>query len=190
MTDVLNADGIVSRTKLEKKLESPSETELSQKQEQALSRDLVEARLKGGVMVVDENFKIVMIDRKAAKFCGVSSGQSQGKEFYSLFPGLHGSLFASELHEVLIAIGEKRCSRPSHNTLLDQFANAFGADLQSQETVQAISMRAYRDGSNIYGLIRIHFNRHIESLALGDAASPRPEQATDHSSRYQSQYLL
>ena len=176
MTDVLNADGIVSGTELENKLERPPDKESGTGLEQALSRDLVAARLKGGVMVVDENFKIVMIDRKAAKFCGVSSGQSQGKGFYSLFPGLHGSLFASELHEVLIAIGEKRCSRPSHNTLLDQFANAFKASSMPPEPIQAISMRAYRDGSNIYGLIRIHFNSQIDSLAAEGSVALHPEQ--------------
>lgn len=176
MTDVLNADGIVSGTELENKLERPPDKESGTGLEQALSRDLVAARLKGGVMVVDENFKIVMIDRKAAKFCGVSSGQSQGKGFYSLFPGLHGSLFASELHEVLIAIGEKRCSRPSHNTLLDQFANAFKASSMPPEPIQAISMRAYRDGSNIYGLIRIHFNSQIASLAAEGSVALHPEQ--------------
>ena len=176
MTDVLNADGIVSGTELENKLERPPDKESGTGLEQALSRDLVAARLKGGVMVVDENFKIVMIDRKAAKFCGVSSGQSQGKGFYSLFPGLHGSLFASELHEVLIAIGEKRCSRPSHNTLLDQFANAFKASSMPPEPIQAISMRAYRDGSNIYGLIRIHFNSQIDSLAAEGCVVLHPEQ--------------
>lgn len=176
MTDVLNADGIVSGTELENKLERPPDKESGTGLDQALSRDLVAARLKGGVMVVDENFKIVMIDRKAAKFCGVSSGQSQGKGFYSLFPGLHGSLFASELHEVLIAIGEKRCSRPSHNTLLDQFANAFKASSMPPEPIQAISMRAYRDGSNIYGLIRIHFNSQIASLAAEGSVALHPEQ--------------
>ena len=82
MTDVLNADGIVSGTELEKKQERQADTEPGTGLEQALSQDLVAARLKGGVMVVDENFKIVMIDSKAAKFCGVSSGKSQGKGFY------------------------------------------------------------------------------------------------------------
>ena len=181
MTDVLNADGIVSGTELEKKQERQADTEPGAGLEQALSRDLVAARLKGGVMVVDENFKIVMIDRKAAKFCGVSSGQSQGKGFYSLFPGLHGSLFASELHEVLIAIGEKRCSRPSQNTLLDQFANAFGASAGLREPIWAISMRAYRDGSNIYGLIRIHFTSHREDPAPGGLSLQCPGQAPDNS---------
>ena len=51
-----------------------------------LSRALVAARLKGGVMVVDRNFRVVMIDRKAAEFCAVSSGQSQGKRFYCAIP--------------------------------------------------------------------------------------------------------
>ena len=75
MTDVLNADGIVSGTELENRLQRPADNELGLGVEQALSRDLLTARLKGGVMVVDENFKIVMIDRRAAKFFGVSSVQ-------------------------------------------------------------------------------------------------------------------
>lgn len=88
MTDVLNADGLVSGTELEKTHKKSTDKEFVAGLQQALSRDLVAARLKGGVMVVDENFKIVMMDRKAAKFYGVSPGQSQGKGFYSLFPGL------------------------------------------------------------------------------------------------------
>tara|TARA_B110000503_G_scaffold128254_1_gene198950 strand:+ start:7942 stop:8280 length:339 start_codon:yes stop_codon:yes gene_type:complete len=56
-----------------------------------LSRALVAAKLAGGVMVIDRNFRVVMIDRKAAEFCRVSSGQSQGKRFYALFPSLMGS---------------------------------------------------------------------------------------------------
>ena len=179
MTDVLNADGIVSGTELENRLQRPADNELGLGVEQALSRDLLTARLKGGVMVVDENFKIVMIDRRAAKFFGVSSGQSQGKGFYSLFPGLNGSLFASELHEVIIAIGEKRCARPSHNRLLDQFVNAFGAGPESREPILAISMRAYRDGSNIYGLIRIHFNAQTDSSAPSPATPGHQGQAAD-----------
>jgi PAS domain-containing protein len=75
MTDVLNADGIVSGTELENRLQRPADNELGLGVEQALSGDLLTARLKGGVMVVDENFKIVMIDRRAAKFFGVSSVQ-------------------------------------------------------------------------------------------------------------------
>jgi diguanylate cyclase (GGDEF)-like protein len=166
MTDVLSADGIVSGTKLEKQHRKPTDRAFVAGLQQTLSRDLVAARLKGGVMVVDENFKIVMMDRKAAKFYGVSPGQSQGKGFYSLFPGLQGSLFASELHEVLIAIGEKRCTRPSHNTLLDQFANVFAAP-GPKPAVQGISMRAYRDGSNIYGLVRIHFTHQFMDSPVG-----------------------
>ncbi|MDA8902275.1 EAL domain-containing protein [Porticoccaceae bacterium] len=179
MTDVLNADGIVSGTELENRLQRPAGNELGLGVEQALSRDLLTARLKGGVMVVDENFKIVMIDRRAAKFFGVSSGQSQGKGFYSLFPGLNGSLFASELHEVIIAIGEKRCARPSHNRLLDQFVNAFGAGPESRKPILAISIRAYRDGSNIYGLIRIHFNAQTDSSAPSPATLGHQGQAAD-----------
>ena len=178
MTDVLNADGIVSGTELEKKHKKPTDKEFVAGLQQALSRDLVAARLKGGVMVVDENFKIVMMDRKAAKFYGVSPGQSQGKGFYSLFPGLQGSLFASELHEVLIAIGEKRCTRPSHNTLLDQFANVFVTAPGPQEVVQGISMRAYRDGSNIYGLVRIHFTSQLMGSLAGQANTQLPASDT------------
>jgi hypothetical protein len=162
MTDSLNTDGIVSGTELEKKtaksLDKAIGSGLNHALNQVLSKDLVAARLKGGVMVVDQNFKVVMIDLKAANFCGVSSGQSQGKRFYSLFPGLLGRLFASELHEVLIAISEKQCSRPSHNTLLDQFADAFASNTHLSMPVLSIAMRAYRDGSNIYGLLRLHFN--------------------------------
>ena len=66
MTDVLNTDGIGSGAGLN--IDSQSDSELS--------RALIAARLKGGVMVVDHNFKIVMIDRKAASFCGLSPGQS------------------------------------------------------------------------------------------------------------------
>ena len=174
MTDVLNADGLVSGTELEKTHKKSTDKEFVAGLQQALSRDLVAARLKGGVMVVDENFKIVMMDRKAAKFYGVSPGQSQGKGFYSLFPGLQGSLFASELHEVLIAIGEKRCTRPSHNSLLDQFANVFVASAGPQEAVQGISMRAYRDGSNIYGLVRIHFTSQLMGSLSGQANTQPP----------------
>ena len=70
-----------------------------------LSRALIAARLQGGVMVVDRNLRVVMIDRKAADFCQVSSGQSQGKRFYALFPGLLGSGFSGELHQIIGAAG-------------------------------------------------------------------------------------
>ena len=39
-----------------------------------LSRALVAARLQGGVMVIDRNFRVVMIDRRTADFCRVSAG--------------------------------------------------------------------------------------------------------------------
>jgi hypothetical protein len=83
MTDAFNTDGIVSgrelETKTAKSLDKAIGSGLNQAFNQVLSKDLVAARLNGGVMVVDQNFKVVMIDRKAANFCGVSSGQSQGK---------------------------------------------------------------------------------------------------------------
>ena len=72
-----------------------------------LSRALIAARLQGGVMVVDRNLRVVMIDRKAADFCQVSSGQSQGKRFYALFPGLLGSGFSGELHQIISAERQK-----------------------------------------------------------------------------------
>ena len=106
MADVLNTDGIGSGTEtsdaeLSGELHDEITSKLTAAFNQELSRDLVAARLKGGVMVVDHNFKVVMIDRKAAHFCGLSPGQSQGKKFYALFPRLLGSLFASELHQVM-----------------------------------------------------------------------------------------
>ena len=87
-----------------------------------LSRALIAARLQGGVMVVDRNLRVVMIDRKAADFCQVSSGQSQGKRFYALFPGLLGSGFSGELHQIISAAGNSRFTRPADNSLLDQFS--------------------------------------------------------------------
>ena len=117
-----------------------------------LSRALVAARLKGGVMIVDRNFRVVMIDRKAAEFCAVSSGQSQGKRFYALFPALLGTEFAASLHQVTSTLGAKRCSRPADNPLLDQFVEAFARD---KSALLGISIKAYDDGSNIYGLIQL-----------------------------------
>jgi diguanylate cyclase (GGDEF)-like protein/PAS domain S-box-containing protein len=116
-----------------------------------LSRALIAARLQGGVMVVDRNLRVVMIDRKAADFCQVSSGQSQGKRFYALFPGLLGSGFSGELHQIISAEGKSRFTRPADNSLLDQFAEAFSRDSFS---LLAVSMTAYDDDSNNYCLIR------------------------------------
>jgi hypothetical protein len=107
MVDVLNADGIGSGTGAE------LADKLGQSLNKELSRELMAGRSKGGVMVVDHNFKVVMIDAKVAQYCSVSAGQSQGKRFYALFPGLLCSLFASELHEVLAFVGRKQCSRPA-----------------------------------------------------------------------------
>jgi diguanylate cyclase (GGDEF)-like protein/PAS domain S-box-containing protein len=117
-----------------------------------LSRALVAARLKGGVMIVDRNFRVVMIDRKAAEFCAVSSGQSQGKRFYALFPALLGTEFAASLHQVTSSLGSKRCSRPADNPLLNQFVEAFARD---KSALLGISIKAYDDDSNIYGLIQL-----------------------------------
>jgi hypothetical protein len=117
-----------------------------------LSRALVAARLKGGVMVVDRNLKVVMIDRKAAEFCAVSPGQSQGKRLYALFPALLGTAFAASLHQVTGTLGVRRCSRPTDNLLLDQFVEAFSRD---HSALLGISIRAYEDDSNIYGLIQL-----------------------------------
>jgi PAS domain S-box-containing protein len=102
-------------------------------------------------MVVDRNLRVVMIDRKAADFCQVSSGQSQGKRFYALFPGLLGSGFSGELHQIISAEGKSRFTRPADNSLLDQFAEAFSRDSFS---LLAVSMTAYDDDSNNYCLIR------------------------------------
>ncbi len=166
MTDVLNTDGVGSGTEesdtaLSGGSHDELTSELSAVFNQDLSRDLVAARLKGGVMVVDHNFKVVMIDRKAAHFCGLSPGQSQGKKFYSLFPGLLGSLFASELHQVLITEASVCCSRPSENALLDQFSDAFkGSLIDEAASVEAIEIAAYCDGTNVYGLIQINLSAH------------------------------
>ena len=109
-----------------------------------LSRALIAARLKGGVMVVDRNLRVVMIDRKAADFCKVSSGQSQGKRFYALFPALLGSGFSAELHQIISAAGTSRFTRPTDNSLLDQFSEAFSRD---SSTLLGVSMTAYDDGA-------------------------------------------
>jgi hypothetical protein len=129
MTDVLNTDGIGSDSNWLNRLSSHSDHEPGQ----GLSSELIASRRKGGVMVVDHNFKVVMIDRKAAQFCGVSPGQSQGKRFYSLFPTLLGSLFASELHQAVTSVACKRCSRPNYSQLIDQFYQAFPSQKSMSE---------------------------------------------------------
>jgi diguanylate cyclase (GGDEF)-like protein/PAS domain S-box-containing protein len=124
-----------------------------------LSRALIAARLQGGVMVVDRNLRVVMIDRKAADFCKVSSGQSQGKRFYALFPALLGSGFSAELHQIISAAGTSRFTRPTDNSLLDQFSEAFSRD---SSTLLGVSMTAYDDGANNYGLIRFELQAAIK----------------------------
>ena len=155
MVDVLNADGIGSGTGAE------LADKLGQSLNKELSRELMAGRSKGGVMVVDHNFKVVMIDAKVAQYCSVSAGQSQGKRFYALFPGLLGSLFASELHEVLAFVGRKQCSRPAENALLQQFSEAFEKSVEGESAqppaLSAISMRAYPDGNSIYALIQLQW---------------------------------
>ena len=61
MIDVLNADGIGSGTGAEL-ADKPG-----QSLNKELSRELMAGRSKGGVMVVDHNFKVVMIDAKVAQ---------------------------------------------------------------------------------------------------------------------------
>jgi hypothetical protein len=107
-----------------------------------LSRALVAAKLAGGVMVIDRNFRVVMIDRKAAEFCRVSSGQSQGKRFYALFPSLMGSALSGELHDVFGTACTKRWTRPADNKLLDQFVDAFGRE---RAALISISLEAFED---------------------------------------------
>ena len=144
-----------------------------------LSRALVAARLKGGAMVVDRNFRVVMIDRKAAEFCAVSAGQSQGKRFYALFPALLGTEFAASLHQVTGALGARRCSRPADNFLLDQFVEVFSKE---PSTLQGISIKAYEDDSNIYGLIQLKLQNppqesqqnNITQSASEDLSAPAP----------------
>jgi PAS domain S-box-containing protein len=111
-------------------------------------------------MVVDRNLRVVMIDRKAADFCQVSSGQSQGKRFYALFPGLLGSGFSAELHQVISAAGNSRFTRPADNSLLDQFAETFSRDSSS---LLGVSMTAYDDASNNYCLIRFSLQAGIKN---------------------------
>ena len=123
-----------------------------------LSRALVAARLKGGVMVVDRNFRVVMIDRKAAEFCAVSAGQSQGKRFYALFPALLGTDFAANLHEIISTMGGKRFFRPADNSMLDQFVDAFSRDYPA---LLGISIKAYEDESNSYGLIQLKLQNSL-----------------------------
>ena len=137
-----------------------------------LSRALVAARLKGGVMVVDRNFRVVMIDRKAAEFCAVSAGQSQGKRFYALFPALLGTDFAASLHEVTSTLGAKRCSRPTDNSMLDQFVDAFARD---HSALLGISIKAYDDGSNIYGLIQLKLQNLPQESKQNNLSRPASE---------------
>jgi len=117
-----------------------------------LSRALVAAKLAGGVMVIDRNFRVVMIDRKAAEFCRVSSGQSQGKRFYALFTSLMGSALSGELHDVFGTACTKRWTRPADNKLLDQFVDAFGRE---RAALISISLEAFEDPSNTYALIKL-----------------------------------
>jgi len=125
-----------------------------------LSRALVAARLQGGVMVIDRNFRVVMIDRRTADFCRVSAGQSQGKRFYGLFPALLGSAFSAELHQIINSAGGRSFTRPTEDHLLNQFADAFSRD--GSALVKA-SMGAYADGSNIYALIQFEFQNPVKS---------------------------
>lgn len=134
-----------------------------------LSRALVAARLKGGVMVVDRNFRVVMIDRKAAEFCAVSAGQSQGKRFYALFPALLGTDFAASLHEIISTMGGKRFFRPVDNSMLDQFVDAFSRDYPA---LLGISIKAYEDESNSYGLIQLRLQNSLRKTEGSSGASP------------------
>lgn len=135
-----------------------------------LSRALVAARLQGGVMVVDRNFRVVMIDRKAADFCQVSSGQSQGKRFYALFPALLGSLFSAELHQIISSASNSKFARPTDSRLLNQFADAFSRDSM---LLVGISMTAYVDGANVYVLIQFNF-KAMAKAGLKSNANPKP----------------
>ncbi|MDA8782611.1 EAL domain-containing protein [Porticoccaceae bacterium] len=170
MTDVLNTDGIGSDSDWLNRLSSHSDQEPGQ----GLSSELIASRRKGGVMVVDHNFKVVMIDRKAAQFCGVSPGQSQGKRFYSLFPTLLGSLFASELHQAVTSVACKRCSRPNYSQLIDQVYQAFPSQKSmSKQPLDAIVISAYKDGSSVYGLIQLQFDdQHDEAPLRSDDETP------------------
>lgn len=170
MTEVLDTDGIGSGA--DSNIDSQSDSELS--------RALISARLKGGVMVVDGNFKVVMIDSRAAGFCGLSSGQSQGKPFYSLFPSLLGSLFATQLHEVVTLIGARRCSRPTDNDLLDQFVSACSHHLEENSVLFGISMRAYAEAGSTYGLIQLKLQTALINESTADTVSPhRLDQLTN-----------
>ena len=147
-----------------------------------LSRALVAARLKGGVMVVDRNFRVVMIDRKAADFCQVSSGQSQGKRFYALFPALLGSAFTAELHEMISTISHRHFTPAADSRLLNQFAQAFS---RGSSSLLAISMTAYEDGANIYGLIQFTLQSSVKKTSNEQTALPKLESGaldgeTDH----------
>ena len=146
-----------------------------------LSRALVAAKLAGGVMVIDRNFRVVMIDRKAAEFCRVSSGQSQGKRFYALFPSLMGSALSGELHNVFGTACTKRWTRPADIKLLDQFVDAFGRE---RAALISISLEAFEDPSNTYALIKLALQKTAvpsvdEDLKKGPvllrpAAAPTP----------------
>jgi diguanylate cyclase (GGDEF)-like protein len=175
MTDVLNTDGIGSDSDWLQQLSSDLNNGLDDGLYSQLSSELIASRQKGGVMVVDHNFKVVMIDRKAAQFCGVSPGQSQGKRFYSLFPTLLGSLFALELHQAVTTINHKRFSRPNYNQLIDQFQQAFAAQASMPESLlDTMTIRAYKDGASVYGLIQLQFygQDNETDLAFDHAESP------------------
>ena len=91
-------------------------------------------------MVVDRNFRVVMIDRKAAEFCCLCR-PIQGKRFYALFPALLGTDFAASLHEIISTMGGKRFFRPADNSMLDQFVDAFSRDYPA---LLGISIRPMR----------------------------------------------
>ena len=122
------------------------------------NRALVSARLKGGVLVVDRNLRVVMIDRTAAAFCGVSPGQSQNKRFYALFPGLLGSAFATVLHDAVSQVGRSRFGRPADNDLLDQFEQAFPAD-ELRTQLLGLSLECYRGNHGVYALVQLNLQK-------------------------------
>ena len=170
MTEVLDTDGIGSG----------ADSTIASQSDSELSRAKISARLKGGVMVVDGNFKVVMIDSRAAGFCGLSSGQSQGKPFYSLFPSLLGSLFATQLHEVETLMGARRGSRPIDNDFLDQFVSACSHHLEENSVLFGISMRAYAEAGSTYGLIQLKLQTALINESTADTASPhRLDQLTN-----------
>ena len=157
-----------------------------------LSRAFVAARLKGGVMVVDRNFRVVMIDRKAAEFCAVSPGQSQGKRFYALFPALLGTDFAASLHEVTSTLGARRCSRPADNLLLNQFVEAFSRD---HSLLLGIAIKAYEDDSNTYGLIQLtlqspHYDAKQNKITQTGADGSPSESAVETQKNSKNTFLL